>query len=545
MATAANPIDIGALNVPDHQLTPYQPAAAFQLDTLEIRLPSASHVGDATAAPIPKINGWAAKEDWAKHQALIKQLYFHEKKPLAEVMRLMENRHGFKATLVLRATHFFFRAPLTFGRVKMYKTHIKQWGLDKKNKGPEMRAIVRKNQQRATQGKRSIIRVRGQLRDFAEIVRYLNRKGISIDDIIARRTASPTPEAVELFTPVPSPIRTPQELAIPERIFRTTRDYIKGSFESATWVWTESDSLCYSIKDREGAIGLMTDLHHHCINVCELFSRNLSHEAGRTLIIATAKIERILLQEDPHALSGLFWMIYDIRRNNRDRMASIILRQFSALGKKLLGSEHPFARVLEWTDSRFGSDFEDITIRCMEIIVALFESRVGPMHLSTVFSRESLISTIHALDTRIPMLQNWLGECEKTLQPNDVRVSHIRRRLAEAYFGKGCYAEAETLMQQDIAWTQSLSFNTVTSIQQSGALYIVAWCQYGRGDVDLGIATLYQATDISTSIWGPQDGRVRQYVLYLESWYLERGDLVYAAYMREWRQNILKSIDTD
>ena len=35
----------------------------------------------------------------------------------------------------------------------MYKTHIKQWGLDKKNKEPEMRAIVYKYQQRADQGK--------------------------------------------------------------------------------------------------------------------------------------------------------------------------------------------------------------------------------------------------------------------------------------------------------------------------------------------------------------------------------------------------------
>ena len=109
MATvAANPINVGTLNVPDHQLAPYQPSAAFQPDTRAITLPSSSDVGEPTAAPIARINGWAAKENWAKHQALIKQLYFHEKKPLAEVMRIMENQHGFKATLVLRAILFFF-----------------------------------------------------------------------------------------------------------------------------------------------------------------------------------------------------------------------------------------------------------------------------------------------------------------------------------------------------------------------------------------------------------------------------------------------------
>ena len=44
--------------------------------------------------------GWAAKEEWTKREADIRQLYVHEKKPLKEVKRLMEKRHGFKATSV-------------------------------------------------------------------------------------------------------------------------------------------------------------------------------------------------------------------------------------------------------------------------------------------------------------------------------------------------------------------------------------------------------------------------------------------------------------
>ena len=91
----------------------------------------------------------------------------------------------------------------------MYKTHIQEWGLDKKIKDAEMRAVVRKDKQRANQGKSSIIRVRGQRRDLEEFIRHCDRKGQSVDDIIARHTSSPTPDNVELFTPVPSPISTP------------------------------------------------------------------------------------------------------------------------------------------------------------------------------------------------------------------------------------------------------------------------------------------------------------------------------------------------
>ena len=54
----------------------------------------------------------------------------------------------------------------------MYKTHISKWGLDKKNKDHEMRAVVRKYRHREAQGKRSKIHIRGKERSFEEIVRY-------------------------------------------------------------------------------------------------------------------------------------------------------------------------------------------------------------------------------------------------------------------------------------------------------------------------------------------------------------------------------------
>ena len=114
----------------------------------------------------------------------------------------------------------------------MYKRRIKQWGLDKKNKDDEMRAIVRKTKARLDQGKRSKIHVRGKAIGDEEVIRYFKRKGISIDDIIAYRAASVTPEAVEIVTPVPSRVATPTSLAVPERILTAIRDYFEGSFAS-------------------------------------------------------------------------------------------------------------------------------------------------------------------------------------------------------------------------------------------------------------------------------------------------------------------------
>ena len=507
---------------------------------------SSNDVSGPAVTSVTGSNGWAAKESWASHQALIKQLYLYEKKPLAEVIRLMESQHGFKATLVYRAA-LLVPSIADICRVKMYKTQIKKWGLDKKNKEFEMRAIVRKRKHRADQRKGSIIRVRGQLRDFAEVVRYWDRKGVSIDDIIARQTASPTPETVELFTPVPSPILTPQGLAIPERMFRCVRDYFKGAFESGTWVRTEPLSRCFSIKDEANAAGSdVLEFGDQCDLACLLFERNLFHEAGQTLIAATAEVKDILSAERPESLTELFRLIVHLRDRRKDEMALIIIRYFSALGKVLLGSDHPLSRICEWIDSVYASDFDDVATRCVEIMADQFESFVGPMHFSTLFSRLRFIFMVGWNgNLRIEMLQKLLRECEKTLQPYDVRLLNVRGCLAEEYFAKSYYVEARTLSQKNMACSQRVQSMATKSQEQVEDLYMIAKCQYALGEVGYGIANLHKAINSHTSIMGPQDCQTRKWLLHLEDWYLEQGQCDFAAQVRRRREEILGSMDME
>lgn len=68
----------------------------------------------------------------------------------------------------------------------MYKDRIKQWGLDKKHKEDEMRAIVRKRKQRKDRGKDSVFSIRGRTIDDAELARYFKRKGLTIEEVIGR-----------------------------------------------------------------------------------------------------------------------------------------------------------------------------------------------------------------------------------------------------------------------------------------------------------------------------------------------------------------------
>ena len=102
----ANSTDADSGSVPDHQSGAPQSSLTFQPDALSTTVYFPNNVGAETNAPARKTSGWAAKESWTRHQALIKQLYLHEKKPLKEVMRHMEDQHGFRATSVLHAVLF-------------------------------------------------------------------------------------------------------------------------------------------------------------------------------------------------------------------------------------------------------------------------------------------------------------------------------------------------------------------------------------------------------------------------------------------------------
>lgn len=423
----------------------------------------------------------------------------------------------------------------------MYKTYITRWGLDKKNKEPEMRAIVRKYKQREAQGKSSTFRVRKQQLSFAEVVHYWKRKGVSIDDIIARKKASPTPEAVEFSTPVSSPISTPLELANPEHMLHCIRDYIRGSFESGTWVRTEPTSQCYSLKDGDGASSLWAEFYELCGMACILFERHLFHEAGQTLISATANIKTMISTEHPETLSQLHRLIIFIRSTRRsDEIALIILRQFSAMSKVVLGIQHPLTRFCEWSVSVYAFGFHDTATICVELIVDEFASAVGSIHISTLIFRVNLLDImITDKEARIQMLQKLLGECENTLRPEDFSVCFVRGYMADECFYQGRYDDAMALSQKNIDFIQD-------PFSISDDLYNLARCQYAIGEVDLGIATLQEAIDFTISIWGLQDGQARGYLLGLEDWYVEQGLWDSAAQARERRLEMLAAaVDTN
>lgn len=88
----------GPQNFLDHGFTTYSSSALLQHGPSASASPN--DIVTSTAAHVASSVGYATKDDWGKHKTLIKRLYVNENNTLARVMRVMENQHNFRATLV-------------------------------------------------------------------------------------------------------------------------------------------------------------------------------------------------------------------------------------------------------------------------------------------------------------------------------------------------------------------------------------------------------------------------------------------------------------
>ena len=431
----------------------------------------------------------------------------------------------------------------------MYKKRIKQWGLDKKNKENEMRAVVRKRKQLGDQGKASTFRVRGRLVDYKDVVRYWERKGVRIEDVIAQRSGSTTPDAVECFTAPPSPITTPESIAVPERILVSIRDYFKGSFESGTWLAVDPRLSCETMKAQEDTYAHLLALFRQCKIACGLFDHDRFAEGGQTLILATARVKKILIAEHSMTLTNLFALFAHMFRRRRHEIALIILRQMFALAKMLLGERHPLGCICGWLASSHLSQLEDIIVRSYRSIVDHFKNFLGPMNWSTLISRLIFfqeVDIVHDLSHKGFLLQDLLRQIEATLGPLDVRTCEVRLQLAWNFSKDQKHAEAARLGWDIAALGQRLDILGHGTYHYAEGLFIIALSQYHSGETNSAQLNLYEAIKLCESRWGLHDNRVTQWLIFLEGWLVEQGQLNSAIQVqRRWKEALQNSTDDD
>ena len=431
----------------------------------------------------------------------------------------------------------------------MYKTRIHVWGLDKNRKENEMRAIIRKRHQQQRQGKSPTFLVRGQAVGSGDIVRYLKRKGMSIEDVIAQRAKSPTPDAVvEFATPVPSKPSTPREFTIPENVIGCIRDYYQGSFESGIWYSKDPRLSCESVNAPAGSPDYLFSLHSQRRLACHLFANSLFQEAGRTLICATASIKKILQTEHPQTISDLFGLVMFFAHRNRPEIAIAILRQFADLGEVIVGVNHPLRRICGWLASLEASRFPDVLTVCLRSVSDRFERFPGPTHKSTLCSRFEYLQIANKLqDSReaVAATQKLLASCIRSLGSSDVRTLHGYMRLAVQYSMKGDYIAAQKVARQLIQCSQNVKPPKSRPYFHTQGLHLLAISQYRLGETASAEANLRQAIELRMSVCGTMDAITRIWLVDLEGWVAEQGKVAYAAQLHDWSCQILSSMEIE
>ena len=320
--------------------------------------------------------------------------------------------------------------------------------------------------------------------------------------------------------PLPSPISAPDILIIPEQIFFTILDYYKRSFGSGMWISTSPCLDCRTIKVREDAASHLDPLFTQCSIACRLFAQGSFQEAGQTLISATAGIKEILLAEHPRTLSNLFALVIYLCRQGRYEISLAVLRQFCNLGGLLMGREHHLARICGWLSLVNIDHFDDVIARCLRSAGDNFESFLGPMHRSTLYSRIEYAERVdRECDINLEMvtLQHMLSNCNQMLRFQDVRTLDARLSLAFHYLKRQKYFQAREVGQDTISHAQYLQAVSDGVYYRAEGLWIIANSQHALGETQLAEDNLRQAIELRQSEWSTQDGRARLWLVRLES----------------------------
>ena len=409
---------------------------------------------------------------------------------------------------------------MTFSK-KMYKTKITQWGLDKKNKENEMRAIMRKTGCRVFKGKDSTFYIRGKTVKFENVVRYCERKGASfIDEIIAQRVASKTPEAVVCSTPVLSPLRAPDELARDERMLVAVRDYQQLSLQA-----TVGSSVILT---------QLNALYDQSMLACALFDKHSPHQAGQALIKATAGIQTIVQAPSPGTIHFLLWIFLDLLNYGKNEIAITILRQFAAMSDMFLPKEHPFGVIwsrLALMDLTERGHFGHVYQSSMRVNIECLEKLLGPLHTMTIDAKlDTLASNTNTQNhtQRELGIKSLLRECELALDPDDDRTESVCRELARYYLSNDNPMEAKRL-------AQALYDQTKSDQGRIRLLYLLARSHHRLGEIVAAEETMRKAINLGITKWSWHDGEVHRMVLDLEDWLVEQGKLDSAAQLREER----------
>ena len=328
----------------------------------------------------------------------------------------------------------------------MLRKRFHKWGLDnKKNNEPEMRAMARKGTERMRIGRVSTFRARDRTVQYKDVVRYWKRRGLSMEDVLTQITSrEPTPEGLEVLTPVPSSVTPPTTLEIPERFLKGVNDYIRASFESRTWFSDSDESYCRSSKTPSRLNRTNLDRIFNSVRVaCGLFRDGKAQEAGQTLLYSTAILKEVVESEHPDILPLIFMMFFHSLHYEVPGVAIAVTQQFVLWGQFLLGRNHPIPQLLCLFTNKDDPHMQEFLVTGLRSMRDCFEDRLGFYHKTTLRVSSLYYESMLSDEDQLHLLRTDLDRLMLKLPAWDPRCLGMHLDLISAYLQMGIDEIAE------------------------------------------------------------------------------------------------------
>ena len=405
----------------------------------------------------------------------------------------------------------------------MYKNRITKWKLDKRNKEPEMMAVVRKKRQRDAVGKASEFRARGRRIDPDDVQRYLKRKGMSVEDAI--ELSASTPPELWCYTPDTLP-QSPTSLEVsddPQRIFVEIRHYILGSVDSKTWFIPAGHEYHLSAKGA-GNKSVTADFEGNLLTAFDLLNRGSHMRAGQFLVKGSALIQGVLMQESPEMLSQLLNLIL-VLRNGWIDCSNIIIKQFSRMANTIFPELHPLRHIFNLLYSLDRELAEDVFVSVWESFLDIFEQALHASSANAIRCRLDYIFRIQRVrnsDKAEAQLRAIVEGCKEAYGRLDHRYRNALLAFADFLRLQERYTEAAAAAEEVIRCAGGDSSPFDKRVWCRG-METVALCKYESYDDEAAEATLRQVIEMHSTTWGWQDVYTLRLLTTLEDWLTKFG----------------------
>ncbi|KAL2670250.1 hypothetical protein Neosp_014717 [[Neocosmospora] mangrovei] len=467
---------------------------------------------------------WATPEMWQSHRGIIAELY--QSNTLNDVMKIMADMHKFFAT------------------VRMYKSHINKWGLQKNFRAKQVQALLHQKAERDAAQKASSMYIRGHRVDSKKLETYISRTSKQNQDQILTATSGGrlSPSAQRLMAAVvacrtPSPVQSfekkrstasgrgqrsnngtgldtekpsgsrfpwlrtppPQTLLLSasddhartEKCMRCLQDYVTDNFESGRW----SDDL-----DERGRMELdqVIDWANIFDDALNFIWREQNQQGFRLVRICFGQYKALLSTGSIR----LFFSIYPIL---------IELQQYPDLARKMIGyaskmsetihsTAHPFTALwrefLDMDHDEIRSNWQPL-IDCYSSFIAEHSNDDSELMFEVVRARNANIrcQTLDGLvdfNLAEELFQKDITTWENYTYTSSPETVRLKRGLSTFYATHRRYDDLERIITEIAPWSRPSYLHTlaVAAVDQGDFVQAVelydAWLTWSKDEFGAG-----------------------------------------------------------